>query len=573
MAPSLPVIRPGARWNPARLVARNARRSPDYLALAFEDRRYSWCEFDRIANRYAQALRALGVGAGDTVSVLMDNRPEYLFFTTALSRLRATSALINTNVTGKALVHAITISEPKRVIVGSEHVDRILEIRSELTDLGPDAILCQHDAGAEACSAFPSFDAVLADAIDAPPSGVDLPEQTEHYCYIYTSGTTGLPKAAIIPNNRILAAAAMFGQGIFEGRPGEVIYCPLPLYHSNAMYAGWGSALITGSAVALRRKFSASRFWHDVREFGATRFIYIGELCRYLLNQPVAPGEADHAVEIITGNGLRPDIWDDFQQRFQIPLIREFYGATEGSLPIVNFAGIPGRIGRLLPGQALLRCDIETGELERNAEGHCQRVGEGETGMLAIKINAVSRFDGYLDRKASQKKILEDVFEQGDRYFDIGDLLTLHERNWVSFADRLGDTFRWKGENVSTNEVAEGLNQAAGVLETNVYGVEVPGSEGRAGMASLNVSDDFSLDDFTRHVLDNLPVYQRPYFLRIQHDMRVTGTFKHQKVDYRREAFDPAKVSDPLYFLDGEKYVPLDDALYAAIASGDQAVR
>jgi acyl-CoA synthetase (AMP-forming)/AMP-acid ligase II len=573
LARSLPLMRPGARWNPARLVARNARRWPDRLALAFEDRRYTWCELDRIANRYAQAFRRLGIERGDVVTLLMDNRPEYLFATTGLSRLRAIGALINTNVVGAGLVHAIDIGRPKLLLTGSEHASKVQDVLPQLKEIGGDDVVCQADGEAAPPASLRSFDAVLADAVDAPPSGVGLPEQTEQCCYIYTSGTTGLPKAALIPNQRMLAACAMFGHGIFEAGPGETVYCPLPLYHSSATFAGWGTALATGAALALRRKFSASRFWHDVRDFGATRFIYIGELCRYLLNQPVAPGESDHRIEIATGNGLRPDIWETFQQRFGIPLIREFYGATEGALPIVNFAGVPGRIGRLLPGQAILRCDVETGEVVRNAEGRCERVAEGEVGLLVIKIAGLSRFDGYLDEKASRKKLLEDVFEPGDRYFDSGDLLEVHAGNWLSFADRIGDTFRWKGENVSTNEVAEALNLADGVLEANVYGVEVPGSEGRAGMASLNVSDEFDLDAFARHLASELPVYQRPYFVRLQHDMRITGTFKHQKVDYRREGYDPAQVDDPLYFLDGDAYVELDAALYDAIQSGVKTLR
>ena len=239
----------------------------------------------------------------------------------------------------------------------------------------------------------------------------------------------------------------------------------------------------------------------------------------------------------------------------------------------MNFAGVPGRIGRLMPGQVVLRCDIETGDIQRNAEGRCERVGEGETGLLAIKIAGLSRFDGYVDKKASEKKILKDVFEEGDRYFDSGDLLDVHPGGWVSFADRLGDTFRWKGENVSTNEVAEALNLADGVLESNVYGVEVPGADGRAGMASLNVSDAFDLAAFAEHVRSELPAYMRPYFLRIQHDMRITGTFKHQKVDYRREGFDPARVGDPLYFLEEDRYVVLDAALHDAIVSGEKKLR
>jgi acyl-CoA synthetase (AMP-forming)/AMP-acid ligase II len=292
-----------------------------------------------------------------------------------------------------------------------------------------------------------------------------------------------------------------------------------------------------------------------------------------LLNQPIGEAEKNHNVRVATGNGLRPDIWETFQKRFDIPVIREFYGATEGNLPTINFAGIPGMVGRLNRGQIVIRCDLETGEIERDAQGRCAKVADGETGLLVMQINKISRFEGYLDEDASNKKILTNVLDDGDRYFNSGDLLTLHPGRWLSFADRIGDTFRWKGENVSTNEVAEALTAVEGLLEANVYGVEVPGADGRAGMASLNISDAFSIEAFTAHILGNLPGYQRPYFLRLQQEMRITGTFKHQKVDYRKEGFDPTKVRDPLYFLDGDKYVPLDLTLFEKLQSGKTPLR
>jgi acyl-CoA synthetase (AMP-forming)/AMP-acid ligase II len=569
----LPLIRPGSHWNVSRLIERNARRWPTQAAIVFEGRRYTWSDVDRAANRYAQVFRTLGIERGDVVALLMDNRPEFLFALSGLSRLRAISALINTHISGDRLRHSIEVSGAKRVLVGSEHAARLKAIGGELSTLSAEDLLWIADGAPTDAPPFANFGDLLTQASDTALDGVGPPEAHDHYCYIYTSGTTGLPKAAIVPNNRMMTASTLFGRAILNAKPSDVIYCPLPLYHSNGMFAGWGAALASGATLALRRRFSASRFWQDVREYGATRFIYIGELCRYLLNQPPQPEDRDHNVSIATGNGLRPDIWQEFQERFGLPLIREFYGATEGALPIVNFAGVAGRIGRLLPGHAVVRCDVETGEIQRRADGHCERVESGETGLLTIKLAGVSRFDGYLDRSASSKKVLRGVFADGDQYFDSGDLLDVHEGGWLSFADRIGDTYRWKGENVSTNEVAEALNPCPGVLEANVYGVEVPGSDGRAGMAALRISSAFSLDDFTALVRRDLPIFQRPYFLRLQEDMRITGTFKHQKVEYRREAFDPSKVSDPLYFLDGNKYTPVDAALYEAIRSGEVTVR
>ena len=197
----------------------------------------------------------------------------------------------------------------------------------------------------------------------------------------------------------------------------------------------------------------------------------------------------------------------------------------------------------------------------------------GETGLLLGRIAGAARFDGYVDEAASNKKILSGVFSRGDRYFDSGDLVTLHEDGWIAFADRVGDTFRWKGENVSTNEVAEILNGFSGVIESNVYGVEVPGAEGRAGMASLHVDENFSIEALADFVCERLPAYQRPYFVRIQRDMHITGTFKHQKVDYRREGYDPSRVADPLYLLDGSSYLPLDEEVHEGLKSGTKSLR
>ena len=572
IAAKAPYFLPGRPWNPARLLEKRAAELPGVLGLAFEDRRYTWPEIDREVNRRAHALREQGVGEGDSVVLLMDNRPEFVFSLLGCSRLRAVPALINTNISGKALVHALDITKPVKAVIGSEHLDKVRAVLPELSALAEGDVLVDTDEGDPAPGDLPSFDALVELAPDTA-ARTSEPRVEDRACYIYTSGTTGLPKAAIVPNTRLLMAGSMFARGMFEAGPNDVIYVTLPLYHSNGMFAGVASSLLTGATLALRRKFSASRFWDDVRRFDATCFIYIGELCRYLLNQPEDPRDGEHRLKVIAGNGLRPDIWERFQSRFGIPLIREFYGATEGTTPVANFAGRPGMVGRLLPGQAVLRCDLETGELERSANGLCTRVRAGETGLLVTPINQTSKFDGYLDESASKKKVLEGLLKKGDRYFNTGDLLTLHAGGWLSFADRVGDTFRWKGENVSTNEVAEILNGAPGVQESNVFGVQVPGAEGRAGMACLNVGEGFSIEALADYVRENLPVYQRPYFVRVLEEMRITGTFKHQKVDYRREGYDPSKVSDPIYFLDGEKFVPVDTALYAGLQSGEVTLR
>ncbi|MBZ0253658.1 MAG: AMP-binding protein, partial [Candidatus Methylomirabilis sp.] len=384
------------------------------------------------------------------------------------SKLGAVGALINTNLRDKPLAHAIGVARPRKVLAGGEHADAVREVIGEVEGVRPDHdFFVQMEEGtSEGSEAGPIANKSLDVASRKEWADKRKPIADETYCYIYTSGTTGLPKAAIITNRRMVTAATLFGEAMIEGAPGDVIYIALPLYHSSAMYIGWGSALRTGAAVALRKKFSASNFWKDVGDYGATSFLYIGELCRYLLNTPTQPGESAHKLRVAVGNGLRPDIWEPFQRRFNIPTIREFYGATEGNAPVLNFEGRPGMIGRRRMGQVIVKADLATGEPIRNAKGFCEEIEVGETGLLLGKITKVLKFDGYVDGAATKKKILENVFQKGDQYFNSGDLIVLHDNGWLAFGDRVGDTFRWKGENVSTNEVAEVLNKADGVLES-----------------------------------------------------------------------------------------------------------
>ncbi|HEY6876494.1 MAG TPA: long-chain-acyl-CoA synthetase [Polyangiales bacterium] len=570
----VPKILPGMPWGIARLLDIRVENEPNGLALAYLDERYTWRDLDRRVNQYARFFQSRGIGQGDVVALLMDNRPDFVFIFLALARLRAVVSLINTNVAGVTATHAINVCKPKAVLVGSEHAKIVLEVHSTLVGVNGRLWFQAEPNAGETPSEFERINEAVSQQSDARPIGLTTPNSNDTVCLIYTSGTTGLPKAAIITNRRYLGGAYLFGTTLLQATSRDILYLPLPLYHSNAAIVGLGTALVTGCAIALRRKFSASQFWSDVRKYDASLFIYIGELCRYLLNAPKTPDERNHRLRLAVGNGLCPDIWEAFQRRFGVPLVREFYAATEGNQPIFNWEGRPGMLGRLRPGQEIVRCDESSGEILRDAKGMCIAAKKGEKGILLIHINPIFRFDGYVDAKATSSKVVSDVFKRGDRYFNSGDILQLHDDKWVSFADRIGDTFRWKGENVSTNEVAEVLNGARGVLETNVYGVAVPGAEGRAGMASISASGDFDIETLGEYVVQKLPAYQRPYFVRLQQvgNMRVTGTFKHQKVAYRDEGFDPTKVQDPLYFLDGDRYVPIDLALYRRLQSGELRV-
>jgi acyl-CoA synthetase (AMP-forming)/AMP-acid ligase II len=561
-------LRRGGHASAALLLERNAEQWPDSTAILYENEVASWAELNAQANRWARFFLSLGVAHGDVVTLVMDNRPEYLFALMGLSKIRAVAACVNTNVTGSALAHAVRIGKPRLVLAGSEHEAAVREISAALGEgfARPRIVVHEEAPGA----ALGSTVNAEIDSGDRTNLGGLSPCTDEPMTYLYTSGTTGLPKAAIVTNQRFLATSYGFGKILHEAGPGDVVYVTLPLYHGTGQWGGFGACLTTGAALALRRKFSASAFWADAVRFRATRMTYIGELCRYLLHQPESPDEKRHLIRVAVGNGLRPDVWTTFQKRFGIPMIREFYGATEGNAPLANLEGRTGMIGRIGMGQALLACDPATGAVRRDANGRAHRLEKaGETGLFAGRISRVATFDGYVDTEATSAKVLHDVFKKGDAWFNTGDLLTLHEDSWVSFADRVGDTFRWKGENVSTNEVAELLNGAPGVLESNVYGVVVPGADGRAGMASLRVSAEFDVGVFARHVLERLPKFARPLFLRVQPDMRVTATLKHQKVEYRTEGYDPGKVREPIFVLQGQRYEAVTPELFHRIQTGE----
>jgi fatty-acyl-CoA synthase len=566
-----PKLLPWSSGSPAQSVRRWAARTPEALAVAFEDRRISWRDFDHEADRYARWLSNEGLGAGDVIALVMDNRPEFLMLFTAISRVGAISALINTQLKGRGLEHALEVSGAAVVVCGSEHASKVLEAAASLVGFIPDKdLVVLRDMADD--------DGHSLRCIDDELSGIGVKEKPKEVvrrnsdlcCYVYTSGTTGLPKAAVIRNQRMLGGGFTFGRLMHRCEPGDLIYVALPLFHSSALFLGWGSALATGAAIGLRRRFSASEFWTDVRRWNATSFLYIGEMCRYLLDSPRHEDEGRHRLRVAVGNGMRPDLWERFQDRFSIPIVREFYGATEGNAPLLNISGRPGMIGRLSRGQAVVFCDPTTGDPEIGADGFCRRVADGETGLLLGRISQAMTFDGYLDSKATSKKVREGVFAAGDRYFDTGDLVTLHPDGWISFADRVGDTFRWKGENVSTLEVGVQIGALEGVSDVTVYGVEIPGCEGRACMCALRVEGTVDFDSLSSFFERELAAYQRPLFVRILGSpLRTTSTFKQQTASYRDEGFDPSKIDDDIHVSNNGKFQRCDSNVYSAIERGE----
>ncbi|QFU76584.1 long-chain-acyl-CoA synthetase [Halioglobus maricola] len=556
-----------------------AERFPYHTAISFEGDERTWDEFNREANRFARALQNAGVARGDAVSVLMENRIEYLSCLIAINKLGACAALINTNLSGGSLAHCLTVTNSTHCIIGEERCSTIAELLDEdlpalrkplyVADSGE--LSCPDWANDLGVSAAAQQDQNLAETDDVTIS--------EDCLYIFTSGTTGMPKASVMSNKRLLATASLSAIAGLRCDEHDCIYLCLPLYHGTGLFLGVGAAFTTGASIYLRRKFSASAFVPEVRESGATCFMYIGEICRYLLATPEHVDDHATSLRTIMGNGLRPDIWHAFKDRFGIDLVSEFYGSSEGNISAINLFNKDCTIGTIALPHALVRYDVDNDEIVRDQQGYCIRAEKGEPGLVLGEITPKTQFEGYTNKEATEAKILRDVFKPGDAWFNTGDLLKQIEVGFAlglphyQFVDRVGDTFRWKGENVSTNEVGEIINTHDQVHFSNIYGVEVPGTDGRAGMAALILEegcDALDVESFSKLVTAQLPAYARPLFLRVLPQMDTTGTFKMLKGDLRKEGFDPALVDGPLYALKpgSAHYEPLEQAFFADIQSG-----
>ncbi|MDP3490730.1 MAG: long-chain-acyl-CoA synthetase [Phenylobacterium sp.] len=544
----------------------------DRPAMTFEGRTVTYAELDGIANRYAHWAKGLNLRRGQTVALFMPNRLEYFCVWYGLSKVGVITALINNQLTGAALAHCLNISGASHCIVDPETSPAFEEIKD-----GLDTHVQQWVLG-EARNEQRDLIQALKSCSQLPPDrGVREGMTAQDTClYIYTSGTTGLPKAARITHVRAQLYMRGFA-GSTGARESDRIYVALPLYHATGGLCALGAALLNGGSVVLKKKFSATQFWPDISTEGCTMFVYIGELCRYLVNHPESEVETRHKLRLAFGNGLRPDVWPVLKSRFRIPDILEFYGSTEGNVSMFNFDGKVGAIGRVPRylrkrfNFRLVQFDVENEIPVRGPDGFCVECGPGQIGECLGRITGDARaeFTGYVDKAASDKKVLRDVFEKGDAWFRTGDLMQQDAEGYFYFIDRIGDTFRWKGENVSTNEVSARLGEAPGVLEANVYGVEVPGADGRAGMAALVTDESFDLTAFADHVGRELPPYAQPLFLRMMPAMETTGTFKQRKVDLVSEGFDPAKVKTPMYFRDSDKgYVKVTKTVFTKLAAG-----
>jgi fatty-acyl-CoA synthase len=528
------------------------------------------------SNQYARWSLAEGIDKGDAVCLLMPNRPEFLALWLGVTHVGGVVALLNTNLTGPALAYCINAVRPKHIIVAAELISALQSAQSGVSG---DPKVWVHG---ETDSNFARLDLEVLQFDIEKLRASERRHLTieDRALFIYTSGTTGLPKAANLNHYRVMLAANAFA-GVMDTQPSDRIYDCLPMYHTAGGVVATGAALVRGGSIVLRERFSASEFWDDIVRWDCTILQYIGELCRYLVNSPPHPKERSHRLRLACGNGLRLDVWPTFRDRFRIPRIIEFYGATEGNVTLFNFEGKEGAVGRIpwffahrFPTR-IIRFDVEKGEPVRNQQGFCEPCARGEVGEVIGKIlrdpsKPGARFEGYALESDSEKKVIRDVFEKGDSWFRTGDLMRQDANGYFYFVDRIGDTFRWKGENVSTTEVEQAIAEFDGALEANVYGVRVPGRDGRAGMAAIVTKENFNLSAFYAHLANRLPDYARPVFLRIRHDIEVTSTFKQKKIELVSQGFDPGMTNDPIYFGDpqAKAFVRIDTFLYERICSG-----
>ncbi len=556
------------------IIERNAQEYVDNILIKFEDITYTYKEFNEWVNRYAHYFISLGMKKGDVVELMMTNRPEYLMIVYALGKIGAITSLINIDLREQSLAHCLNLTPGKLIIVDENCYESFSAVQSEL-DLSEDQIL--YFVPDQGLISIPENFIDLSQEVKKFPTENPLTTKdvkpSDIITYIFTSGTTGFPKATKFAHATLVGAYYGFGESIGEFTSEDTMYVSLPLFHSNTLAVGCSSAFAGGAALAIARKFSINHFWDDIRKSNATAFNYVGEICRYLMNQPPKPDDADNPVRIVIGLGLRPEIWTKFKERFNIQKVGEYYSATEAVGSFANLLNFDRTVGCCLSSYAIVKYDHDVEAPIKNNEGFMERVSLGESGLLLFQIVGNVEFRGYTDKEATEAKVFHDVFEKGDMWFNTGDLMRDIGNDHAQFVDRLGDTFRWKGHNISTTEVEKILNSFEQVMLSTVYGVQIPGTDGRAGMAAIVPSSsvgDFDLKGLTEQLIQNLPPYGVPIFLRMKSQLSTTSTFKLKKGQLKKEGFDIEKIEDHIYVLTPleSEYKSLTKDIYENIQKG-----
>ncbi|MBY6365653.1 long-chain-acyl-CoA synthetase [Rhodococcoides corynebacterioides] len=565
MAPALPTVlrgvpgflrKPTDKESIGFIFQRAAAKHPDRPFVRFEGDTLTYGQANDLVNRYASVLVDRGVRRGDVVGVLAKNSMRTLLVALAAVKLGATAGMLNFNQRGEVLDHSLGILDARVLVVDED----CLEALDSLDEALPEKVVLHAD----------ELDRLAESASAENPAVTAEIQAKEKAFYIFTSGTTGMPKASLMSHFRWLKSMSGLGSMGVRLRGDDVLYCCLPLYHNNALTVSLSSVLASGAAIAIGKQFSVSRFWDDVRANEATAFTYIGELCRYLLTQDEKPSDKDNSIRLIVGNGLRPEIWHEFTERFGISRVAEFYGASECNIAFINAFNLDRTAGFCPLPYAVVEYDDETGKAKRDGNGRLTKVPAGGVGLLLSKITDRAPFDGYSDEDATKKKLLENGFKDGDCWFDTGDLVRQQGFRHVAFVDRLGDTFRWKGENVATTQVEGALGSHPDVDQAVVFGVDIPGADGKAGMAAVTLRNGKKFDgaSLATHAYESLPAYAVPLFVRVVDSLEATSTFKSKKVELRKTGYGDG--DGDLYVLKGKAdgYVESYDGYVDEVGGG-----
>ncbi len=553
------------------------QQNPDGLAFIQGDIQLTYTQFNEWANRMAHFLLSTGLKKGDTIAIMIENRAELMVAVTACAKIGVVSALINTTLRGKVLIHSVNLVKPKAVILGEEMLESYESVNNDLV-IPQDSryFLADSDTLTNpgiAPTGWKNLALLLQNESHENLINTQHIHVNDPCFYMYTSGTTGMPKAVVFNHGRFMKAYGGFGYGGLRLNGADKMYVALPFYHATAMAVCWGAILAGNATLVMKRKFSASQFWQDIRDHNVTAFGYVGELCRYLMDQPANALDLQNNVRAMVGNGLRPSIWKDFKARFGVSKVLELYASSEGNIAFTNILNFENTVGLSPLPYAIVKYDKEKEAVIKNDKGQLIKVSKGEAGLLIGEITDKTPFNGYTQSSNTEKCILRNVFKEGDAWFDSGDLMRDMGFKHAQFVDRLGDTFRWKGENVSTTEVEYIVDGVEQISETIVYGVEIPNTNGRAGMASIRLDceeSEFDFKSLLNTLKNELPHYAIPVFLRISEEVDTTGTFKHKKAPLKERGFDLSKQQEPVYVWlpKTEEYVPLDKTVQTKIEEG-----
>lgn len=562
-------------WSLGAEVEKLAKERSEHPAVVYYDRTITWGEFNRLANRYANYAISQGLKKGDVVAIMMAGRPEYLIAVSGLSKLGVIVALLTPEVRGEVLAASINMAEARAVIVGYEYLDLFQGIheRIRLHEPAMRLVECENQCP-ELPTGFDNLNESLAGASEENPPTTTEVNSDDTLVYLYSAGSSGNRKAIPVLNKRFLAVGHK--AGAFTHMNSDTIqYVALPLHFNSGFNICFGGAIATGSTIVLRKRFSVHEFWDVVRRYHVNYFMAVGEMCRYIYNQVARMDDSENPLQTVVCNGMWGGLIEPFKKRFGLQHVIEVYGSTEGVGSFINHQEITDMCGNLtLAGirqGEVVRCNFDTGELLKDENGRLVKCTPGHTGVLISEINELNVFPGYLnDPEATEAKIIRNAFKDGDQYYITNDLMELHEGDNISFVDRLGDSYRWKGKTVSAHQVADVLLKFFGPIDdVTVYGVKVPGMEGRAGMAAMTYIEGEKMDwkRFIQYVNDRMPEHARPIFLRIVQDSEGVNLLDQLKNKYKKEGISPSVVKDPMFFLDPvqETYVPYNMDTYNAI--------